>query len=93
MFRKITKGLEQNLSIVFGRIPYNNVKSIKIRSVISRKKLIVRFQFSKFGCCKPTTLPKKLHPVFFFWGGEEFGEFSQNIHKEQLLLNISERIK
>ena len=52
---------------------------------------IVGFHFSKFGCCKPTTLPKKLHHGYccFF----EFGEFSQNRHKEQLLLNSSEHIK
>ena len=55
-------------------------------SLIPRKTLIVGF--SKFGCCKPTTLLKKLHHSFVF----EFCEFSQNRNKEQLLLNTSEHI-
>ena len=58
-------------------------------TVIPRKTLIVWLIFSKFGCCKPTTFPKKLlHSLFF----SEFGEFFYNWHKKQLLVNSSENI-
>ena len=49
---------------------------------------MVGFHFSKFGCCKPT-LPKNT-PSRFFLFFLEFGKFSQNRHKEQFKLNISE---
>ena len=66
MFRKNTKRLEQNLLI----ISKDSIKELfwkihqNIISIIARKTLILGFQFSKFGCCKPTTLPNKI-PRFF----------------------------
>ena len=70
MFRKITKELEQNLSIIcldsikflslFWKMNQNMI------SVTPSKTVIAVFHISKFGCCKPTTLQKKTR--FFFFG-------------------------
>ena len=52
--------------------------------VIPRKTLTVVFHFTKFGCYKLTTFPKKLRYGFFFF---------QNMHKEQFQVDSSENIK
>ena len=54
------------------------------------KTLIVEFHFSKFECRKPTTLSKKLR--YRILRGD-FGDFFENRHKEQTLLNSSEHVK
>ena len=77
MVRKIIKGS------YFGKYLKN------MMPVIPRKTLIVGFNFSKFGCCKPTTFPKRAAPRLFFL---KFAEFFQNRHKEQLLVNIAQKI-
>ena len=46
--------------------------------------------FSKFGCCKRTTLPKKTQPRFF---SSEVGEHFQDRNKEKFLMNSSKYIK
>ena len=38
----------------------------------SRKILIVGFHFSKFVCCKPTTLSEKIHHAFYLWSLASF---------------------
>ena len=75
MFRKMTKGLEQNLSVICKdsilQLFCKNHQSIN--SVTPRNTLIVEFHFNKLGCCKLATLSKKAPSQFIL----EFGEFSQ----------------
>ena len=59
-------------------------------SVITKKTLIVGFQFNKYGCCKPTPLLKQLHHGYIFF----LVDFLRTgRHKEQLLLNSSDHTK
>ena len=62
MFRKIIKGLEENLS------------DTCMDSVIPTKSLIVGFHFRKFERFEPTTFPQKLHHDVFFGVWQIFSE-------------------
>ena len=42
-------------------------KKLTMIGSIPRITHIVGFHFSKFGCCKPATLPTKLFSGFFLW--------------------------
>ena len=71
MFWIITKGLEQNLSIILQESHIIAILENPSKDDLtnSKENNYCRFHFSKFWCFKPKTLPKKT-PSRFFWEGD-----------------------
>ena len=89
---KLPKGLCK-ICQLYTRIPYNSYfgKSIKSWSQsFQRKRLIIRFHFSKLGCCTKPTLPKKHYIKVFFWNLENFLRISTK-HSSSCITQITLR--
>ena len=56
---------------------------------IPKKAFILRYHFSKLGCCKPATFPRKLHHVFFFF--LKFGIFFRIDKKDNFWWNCKRK--
>ena len=86
MFRKIIKGLEQNLSIICKDSTWSYLKIWWFQE----NQLSWGYTSANLDPAKSTIFPKKNFMTAFF---VDFGEFFQNRHKKQLLVNSSENVK